>query len=341
MSIRDRALVFGIGRYLTLGAKRTPINLLGPVRDATDMADWLRSQGAHVTLVTSDGDGASAYSVTDLRPEFGDVERPFSKLVQDAGDLFENGRRVYLGSRLTVYVAGHGFIPDPKHLALITAESSSYQKMGIQVTSWADWFSRQTPFDEIVVYMDCCTAADYAQTARGPVAQAFSPRSSGLAKLVTVWAAPPDQLAYEREDETGVVRGLFTAELLKALTGAAADSNGDVTTSSLRRYFESSGIAGTDKTDTGDIRLKPHFRDSDELVLASVPAPIQITVHTGLEPPAAVTIDGPHGAVFSGAVGPEGRVQIPALAGIYALRTSIGAKYFEIGAGGQSDVHPH
>lgn len=337
----DRALVIGIGRYLELGPRRTPIHLQGPVNDATDMAGWLQEQGSHVTLVTSDGDGRSTWQVTDLRPEFSDVERPFNGLVRDAENEYSNGRPVRLGRRLTIYMAGHGFVPDAQHLALLTAEASNQYRMSIQATSWADWFAKQTPFDEIVLYMDCCTVSDYAQASRGPLANVISPRMNGNAKMVTVWAAPPDQLAYENPDSNGIVRGNFTKQLMAGLRGAAADPLNQVTTSSLLRYFQASGLSGADDTDAGDTRLRPFFRDRDELVLAAGVQPPPFTVRTNLQPPAAVRIEG-EGArvVFAGPVSADGEIVIPAATGIYVVRSAGMKGFFEIGAGDVSvDVH--
>lgn len=336
----DRALVFGIGRYLKLGARRTAINLNGPVLDATEMAEWLRSQGSHVTLVTSNGDGNSVWTVADLRPTLGDVEGPFNGVVGEAEDQFVNGRRVYLGRRLTIYMAGHGFTPDKKHLALITAEASNLQTMSIQATSWADWFAQQTTFDEVVLYMDCCAVDDYAQASRQPLGKAFARRARGFAKAVTIFAAPPDQWAYEQADQNGVIRGIFTRELLRGLKGDATDGNNQVTTSSLRRFFRGNGLTGSDDTPTGDLRLDPQFRDDDEIVLATIAARPQVTVHTGLPPSTVIKIEGPQGVAYDGPVDRAGEVRIPAMTGIYAVRTARESKYFEIGAGGSSDVYP-
>ncbi|MBC7987850.1 MAG: caspase family protein [Sphingomonadaceae bacterium] len=343
-ALADRAIVVGVGRYPTLGPKSTPRDLKGPQVDAGEMADWLHRNGAHVTKITSSGDGDQQWDVEDLRPEFSDVERPLNKLVRDAEALRDEGRPVALGRRLTIYMAGHGFAPSHKHLALITAEASSGLTFSLQATAWVDWFSDQTHFDEIVCWMDCCTIADFAQTSRVPIGAPRHRRAHGMAKLLTIYAAPPDQFAYERPDENGVVRGVFTRELLKALNGAAADEDGQVTTSSLKSYFQGSGLTGTAaSTESSAERPKPYFRDDDEIVLAEIVLAEgeldRISIHSGLPEGTAMKIqrDG-KATVFDGIAGPDGVIQIPLTTGIYALRAGPVTKLFEIGAGSTSDV---
>ncbi|HEX8262218.1 MAG TPA: hypothetical protein VF547_05030, partial [Allosphingosinicella sp.] len=62
----DRAIVVGIGRYPRFGPNGTgPNDLLGPVADAREVADWLvNTARATVTLITSDGDGSQNWTAT-------------------------------------------------------------------------------------------------------------------------------------------------------------------------------------------------------------------------------------------------------------------------------------
>lgn len=338
----DRAIVVGVGRYLRLGPRGTPRNLSGPARDATEVADWLQGQGAHVTLVTSDGSPEGQWTIADLRPESADIERQLNKLVDDAEDLRNQGLPVRLGRRLTIYMAGHGFAPNRNHLALLTAEASEGRMASLSATDWVDWLVDQTHFEEIVLWMDCCTVADYALPSRGPLGVRKSRRENGTAKMVTIWATGPDQLAYEREDADGVVRGVFTAELLKALGGAAAGNDRRVTTSSLMEYFQGRGLTGEEEVTTEpDQALTPHFRDRDEIVFSIDATWPRYRIHTGLAPGAEVSVlRGGTETYYDDPVGPGGIVEVQLPPGLYKVRGGGRSKLFEIGAGSEVDVHP-
>jgi hypothetical protein len=345
-ALPDVAIVIGVARYPRLGPRGAPKDLLGPVRDAEAVAAWLSAQTArttHVTLVTSDGSGDQSWTVQDLRPQSHDVEQPLNDLVDKGVDLRNDGRPVRLGRRLTIYMAGHGFLPERKHLALVTADASLGRVNSILATSWADWFADQTHFDEIVLWMDCCTIADYSQPSRGPIGVALSTRVGEPVRLVTAWAARPDQSAYERAGEDGSVRGIFTVELLKGLSGAAAGPDGRVTTATLMRYFE--GMGGAAATPSGETRtenlLKPYFRDHDEIEFARVARPPLYRIHTGLGPDVAVRVfRNGEDLYFDGSTGPGGVVEAELPFGIYALRAGQVSKLFEIAAGNEADVHP-
>lgn len=344
----DRAIVVGVGRYPRLGQRGTPRNLDGPARDAKAVAEWLHHQGQHVTLITSDGitsDGVagSGWTVTDLRPETPDVQRSLESLADEAENLVNQGEPGRICRRLTLYMAGHGVAPDRKNLALITAEASAGRLANIVATQWIDWFADQIHFDELVLLMDCCTLTDHSLTGLGPIGLRKTVRQGLPAKVVAIWAAGPNQLAYERPDADGVVRGVFTAELLRALDGAAIGEDGRVTTSSLMRYFQSRGLASgeTSRAVTQDV-LAPHFRDADELVFNTVAAPPTYRIHTNLPPGTPVRVEkGGPAALFDGPVGVDGVVAMQLPIGIYALRTPGGSRYFEIGAGSDTDVHPN
>jgi hypothetical protein len=319
-------------------------SLAGPVQDATDMANWLAQQSnTHVTLVTSHGTNSENWTVHDYRPNFGDVERPLNDLVDEGEILRNGGYPVTLGRRLTIYMAGHGFAPRNKHLALITAEANQGRMASIEASSWADWFADQTHFDEIILLMDCCTIADYAQTSRGPIGLRNSRRAGGMARMVTIFAAAPDQLVYEQADAKGLIRGVFTAELLKALNGAAAEPNGSVTTSSLERYFQSIGLTGSNSTTADKESLpRPSFRDRDDLILATGTTLPTYRIHTGVAEGTEIDIQYGGNASQSRFKGPcpaNGIVELPLAVGLYAVRSAGRSAMFEIGSRSGRDVH--
>ena len=158
------ALVIGIGSYPSYGANGKEANDLdGPILDATRVAEWLAEHGdAHVTLITSsgrssrNGAGIRKWKVREIHPSLEDVTTPLNGYMVDSIRAVQKGGKSRIAKRLYVYMAGHGYMPEPNHLALVTAESINPGFIqSIQATSWADWFAEQYHFDEIVLWMDC------------------------------------------------------------------------------------------------------------------------------------------------------------------------------------------
>jgi hypothetical protein len=267
----DSAIVVGIARYPQFSFDgNSANNLQGPVNDANEMAHWLTATAqANVTLITSNGDGQSNWSVQDLRPNPQDISERFQSYVRLGMGL--PSRRV--GRRLYVYMAGHGFMPEPRHLALVTADALSDEILpNVQATSWIDWFADQLYFDEFVLWMDCCATRTFVYSGGKPLLKKAAARQDGRGKVFMGWAAGPSRAAFEGPlGVNGQVRGLFTDRLLRGLNGAAADANGIVSTSSLVAYFKNSnGLVGTLAQSSSNLVSTPTFVEQDELVLANV-----------------------------------------------------------------------
>lgn len=119
MADNDQAIVVGIGRYPRFKGDPLP----GAITDANMMADWLaHSAMATVTLITSEG--PARFRTVARRPTR-------SPICVHTGQISTSDFRGTLptatddrGGGLYIYLAGHGFMPDYKSLALITAEAS-------------------------------------------------------------------------------------------------------------------------------------------------------------------------------------------------------------------------
>ncbi|MCP3404459.1 hypothetical protein [Bradyrhizobium sp. CCGB01] len=331
----DRALVVGIASYPKLGLKP----LLGPVWDAKRMADWLvTSAKAHVTLITSDGTGNNSWTVSDMRPTPDDVTQGFiSYLAESQGKPIQR-----LGRRLYVYMAGHGFMPEPRNLALITANALGDSWIpNIQATSWIDWFADQLYFDEYVLFMDCCATRTFLYDGGKPLLKKTAARQDGRGKVVMGFAAGPTLESFEGPiGPKGEIGGLFTNRLLRGLGGAAAHGDGVVRTSGLISYFKNPhGVVGSSVVaDSGNEHpVDPMFPERAELEFASVPLP-KYVFKAALADGVVLDIWDTDGRrIASGAIA-NGAVTLPLGLGIYRAQAPGFSRLFEIASGIAAEV---
>lgn len=249
----DFALVVGIGNYPKLGRNGTSKDLKGPVGDALDMTRWLVSEAGvpcqNVICLTSTGwgtctvlDGAlTAWGEPPVRPNVNDINSRFEKYVEDGLTALGNGQP-RIGRRLWVYMSGHGFASKSatREICLIAADSlGSTIVRNICATRWVDWVAQEPGFDEVVLFLDCCSELATGLTPGVPFVHEVSNRQHP-AKRLMIAAAPFDQLTFEGPiDGNGTVRGIFTQKLLRALRGAASvEGTGYLSTQGLRGYFE-------------------------------------------------------------------------------------------------------
>lgn len=234
MAIDDWAVVVGIKTYPGLS------NLDGPENDARDFYDWLVSPTggdvpvAQVRLILSPDPPPS--TPTDAVPTTQQIEAAFDYL-DDIANRDENNGRV--GRRLYLYFSGHGFAPDFEQAALLMANATQ-KRTGLHLLGkpYADWFFRSGYFREVVLFMDCCQEK-YSKTVPRPIhfneITDFAAIEEGkrFYGFGTKWS----RLAQERMMEDGKVHGVFTTALLKALRGAAADNNRNITANSLADWL--------------------------------------------------------------------------------------------------------
>lgn len=228
MAKDDWAVVVGIKTYPGLS------HLDGPENDAKDFYAWLTSPdgGAvpedHVNLILSPEPAAE--SPTAALPTTQQIEEAFDHL-DDVAD--ENNGRV--GRRLYLYFSGHGFAPDFEQAALLMANATR-TRTGKHILGkpYADWFYRSGYFTEVALFMDCCQEK-YSKTTPRPIhfneVTDFEALDEGkrFYGFGTKWS----RLAQERMMDDGKVHGVFTYALLQALRGDAADSDRNITATSL------------------------------------------------------------------------------------------------------------
>jgi Caspase domain len=333
----DRALVVGIQRYPDLGLNP----LQGPVKDAEEMADWLaNSAKAHVTLITSNGSDGQKWTVTDIRPHPQDIIGEFENYLREANK--KPVRR--LGRRLYIYMAGHGFMPEPRHLALITANAIGDQAIpNIQATSWVDWFADQFYFDELVLWMDCCATRTFSYDGGRPLLKKVAERQNGRGKVVIGVAAGATLEAFEGNvGPNNEVRGLFTNRLLRGLRGEAAHSDGIVRTSGLKSYLTNKNIlvgGAVVSTDGNEKLLKPQFLEEDELEFANVAGNLPLYK---LKAPLAdgTVLEIRDGQQFVGAGNVQGgEVDFRLAIGLYKAVAGQFSRLFEISSGSTREIN--
>jgi len=228
MAEKDWAIVVGIKTYPGLSS------LDGPGNDAQDFYDWLTAADggnvpkAQVTLILSPEPPPTKPTGAPPTPE--KITEAFDVL-----DDFANANNGNVGRRLYLYFSGHGFAPDFEQAALLMANATPNRTFQhILGKPYADWFYRSGYFNEVVLFMDCCQEK-YSKTTPRPIhfGDVTDFKAIDEGKRFYGFGTKWSKMAQEREMEDGKVHGVFTYALLKALRGAAADSTGNITATSL------------------------------------------------------------------------------------------------------------
>jgi len=334
--VRDRAIVVGISGYPNFGVP-PPNNLNGPVRDAKEMARWLSiSAGAHVTLITSVPGKPGKVAEWDIHPTRSEVDAPFEGFIGESLKLVGQNRSSRLSRRLYVYMAGHGFAPESRALALIMANAIGDQSLpNVEATAWVDWFADQLHFDELVLWMDCCATRAYDFASGKPMVKKAAARQNGRAKVFMAFAARPSVETYEGPiGSKGEVRGIFTAHLLRGLREAGGNAQGIVTTSSLVSFLTNhQGLTGEAPTQGSSTPTDYSFPATDEMVLGKIPLPeyvLKVPVPNGRN----VRLQDGVGALVTTEVVKSGEIRVPLAVGLYkALGENTFSKVFEIASG--------
>jgi Caspase domain len=206
----DRAIVVGINRYPALG------DLSGPENDARAFAEWLeRPTGGNVPHRNICRILSSDFPVQDDALHAQPTAEALKLAIDELHELgHSNGG--HAGRRLYLFLAGHGFAPDLEDAALLMANAAE-GRTGHHIPGrpYANWFRRAAFFDEVVLFMDCCREnyprcplqACHLQTVKG----------RQPARYYYGFAADFSNVARERPDRDGVVRGIFTTALLAGL----------------------------------------------------------------------------------------------------------------------------
>jgi hypothetical protein len=330
--VPDQAIVVGIGSYPTFGADgNSPNDLPGAVEDAKAVADWLvKVAKADVRLITSTGIDGASWEVANLA-----AARPITADLDAAFVPFVTSKAPKVAERLYVYTAGHGLAPDARSRCLIMADAKGIGWVpNLEIPAWIDWFSNQRHFDELVLWMDCCgtQALEYTRTRPAGLAN-FAGRTPPPARVFMAFASGLGRNAYEGPiGANGEVRGLFTDRLLKGLSGAAADPNGEVRSASLANFLRNGALDGP-----GGVTQIATVPQEDDMLFAKRPYPVYRIrprrADGSLAPDGTVlTMTSPPGPLSKTATVKQGWANFALGVGIYKLSGGGVERLIEIGA---------
>jgi hypothetical protein len=196
-----RALIVGIDDYQ--GAP-----LRGCVKDANGMAAVLETHGT----------GSPNFQVRLMTSPSDEITRP--KLREAIDKLFATDCDIAL-----LYFSGHGFVRSADGY-IVTKDATKYDE-GIAMTEILK-MANSSPVKNKVIILDCCYSGNMGtpNIAEGGVAQL----SEGLSVLT---ASRGSEVAVEKGGG-----GVFTALVVAALHGGAADLRGHVTPGSIYAYVD-------------------------------------------------------------------------------------------------------
>jgi hypothetical protein len=238
MGETDWAIVVGIQSYPGISS------VDGPDNDANDFYDWLVDPkgGAvpnrQVKRITTTRPYKNA---SRAKPTFFMIEEDLSSIRNQARKRPIIDNHFYLGRRLYLFFAGHGFAPREEETALIMANATDVQ-IGAGF-HWlgqrtANWFYKAGYFDEIVLLMDCCrnqyAVPELSWPWKDEVASDFAERVRRYYAFATRWSKETRGI----RAENGRVNGKFTSAVLQGLRRATASTSNAVTTGSLSAFIQ-------------------------------------------------------------------------------------------------------
>lgn len=268
MNTDHYAVVVGIGKYPGFS------DLAGPTHDASAFRDWLEKPDGgwldpdNIRFQTTDCfHPPDPPGPKETHPYDAEIRNLFYDFVRRTHE------RAWVGERLYIYMAGHGFTEpaaDRQHLTgLYAANADSYEAASVVGTMYAEWFRMWAGFREIVLVMDCCRANDVVQrlNTSGLPGGKGRPGEAKQVRTFYGYATQPGQVARERPMNGGPVRGIFTKTLLDALDRAPPDPQGHVTGRIVKGY-----VHQNIRTVAGPVEVEdPQFAvdDDRDIVLVS------------------------------------------------------------------------
>ncbi|MET7400639.1 caspase family protein [Dactylosporangium sp. NPDC005572] len=227
------AVVVGINRYPALG------DLRGPVGDAALFAEWLRDPAGgalppdNIRVVPASG--TEVLHAYDAKPAVAEIVRALGDLNRTVEARVAADPTVWKRTRLYLFVAGHGMLPDGSDGALFAA-NVSLDELGhcLDLRRYAQWYRRSGRFRELVLFADCCRNRIDGAAAFGPP---FTEPGEieNVVRIVVGYGAEFGREAFEGPvaDQPDQRRGYFTEALLSGLRRPRPDP----TWGALRRYI--------------------------------------------------------------------------------------------------------
>ncbi|WP_299083984.1 caspase family protein [uncultured Ruegeria sp.] len=279
MNTDDYAIVIGINRYPRLGPPSPggPLNLDGPVVDATAMRDWLidPAKGGvpeeNVAFVTS-----AAFPDPFETVNVGGIQRTKAEPTVDhlrgcvewILERHVQSGKLQLGRRLYVYFSGHGFCVRDCDGGVFLANATPDLVEHFYSSSWFEGLYNKAIFSEYVLWVDACSS---------PIPMNLQPSESTLAGQVNnlddgrrfvAFSAKFPRKSVERRMPDDQIRGVFSYALLEGLNGAALDEQtGRLTGANLRDYLKNTLKEFLPQQDQNnpDIGDEPAFGTIDDI----------------------------------------------------------------------------
>jgi caspase domain-containing protein len=258
------AVIVGIDRYPAL------TDLTTARGDAEKFRRWLVHPdfGAlperNVFLV--DASPADA-GLDDVLPTQRQVNVAMLKAQRAMGDAIADDPKNWERTRLYVFVAGHGIVPNDGGGALVMADATP-DLMGyhVDLRKYLDWYRTNGVFREVIVFADCCRMTADDVSAYGPPFR--TQRSQRKTSTILGYASTVGGSAF---GELSTDRGLFTDALLEALRGDAADKNGEITYESMEECVQAY-LAAETATPDGPLQQADFDATGRSCVVARVPS---------------------------------------------------------------------
>ncbi|MEW8437575.1 MAG: caspase family protein [Candidatus Thiodiazotropha taylori] len=178
--------------------------LSGAVSGAEDFADWARSQGMSVVLITDDN--GAVVSVSDIQDEIDKILAP--------GNC----------TKLIVYFSGHGFLQGANTEVWLLTKAPRRDQEAVNVRLSMD-NARYSRIPHVIFVSDACRSGGPTHQHRGVTGASIfgAPTTYEYdGKIDSFYATRPGDVALEYKDENEAVsnfKGLFTECLLTALNG--------------------------------------------------------------------------------------------------------------------------
>jgi hypothetical protein len=279
----NKAIIVGIQAYAEL-----PPALQGPKHDAERFFDWVTSKGSvargDAKLIL--GDEPPPAAALNARPTAEAIKYEFDNLEEEA----KNSATGQAGDRLYLYMSGHGFGQGLNDASLLMANATQNRtRHHIPGRPWADHFFANGIFKEVLLFLDCCRERYLTSQLNGPGTNMSTVPPPGARRFYG-FAAKYGRLAVERMID-GEVRGVFTATLLDALNGGAAEEDGRITGETLKSYLYENmkTFLSSEDLDDKDVAKEPDLycdMPEKDFVIANVSPQkfrIEIPLPTGSE----------------------------------------------------------
>ncbi len=228
------ALVVGIDHYPEYR------NLNGAKTDAESFVNWLTN--------TDTGGGLPDANVKLILSEV-NTTKPIHEDIDDKLEDIFNETKDTQAKRIYIYFSGHGLSRTKFTTDLCLARWSKHRKgTCLDSQDYLELITESGQFGEVIMLLDCCRVRMIRKRALPPTIDFPRPGEgaqqsryflANATEFLNTAHEATTNINFDEDDDDGpIVRGHFTQALLEALNGKAAQSQGGVTVTSLKRYLQ-------------------------------------------------------------------------------------------------------